>query len=1391
MCVVSEYTSNTRLRSWNMKRAYPYTGSNGQAAAPQAQGSMTGPVDYSQYGYGGQATNAQPSISAEEQQAQWHKQWQQYYAQQAAAAAAGTSAQSPAMSPAPPQQPAGSQYPQPYAQSHPAVPAGPPSHAGGYYQGSQYPQQQQPQQQQQPYSAGAPYAPYASPQPGHAQGHPPIHQTAAVQPHAPMHAQPFGAPIVAPPPAKRPRFDAPGQVAGYSPPPMQAGHYPQQPVHTMTMSQGGGTSFGWPGATGAGTGASNSVRPPSQAPLGPQGIRGGRGGASFNNSIPARPSNAGPLGMTGRGGARRGSAAGANFGSTARGGMSASNAAPMASPSRNLSGFGGLPTGPSRGGLGGSGQARGAGTGSRHASGSSNGARAGFSSQNTIPTGNKNRYNQNQSQAAQFAASKIPSGPSSSIPAKPGQRNATPALPSRSKAPLSTAVRASSVADQPVSSASRKTFSDFDLTRIDISAIGWHWDAEEHRQRDAAAAAAAASQEADAAAKAKEETEQDDEDEDAAVSDQDGDAENDEEDKQSEENEPSTSHDGGDQAIPAEGPPKGPAAQRQLPEQPRTRQNKRQNRKKDGSGSPGRLRICFAVIPAQPPPGAPKGPSAERRSGQQESQHRHVSTSDKVDVPPSGKPEPASMDQTPKALDTNSDEVTVKQENVQATEPEATVEISGKLEPVVEATAPSVVEQSAAQKEADVETERAASLAGDVTMAPAASVHALTSGATGGHAAGVESSVADAAETASLDPATVSAPGADESSADNLQTPEVDRPRGDEAGLDASIGAITHSGDAAEPPADEIASQNEEPVLPNGSSATGTLAAASSQKEEEEETARGSVEEADSYPTSSPTSSWSPFSVNPPQSALNRISISYAEGRRRIMIDADVIKAVRIFRGAGRIEIDVKVTTVDGTRDIAAEGQTQWQACRGVLVEQRDRDDHGFAAVSPAEMCVTWGRESDEALELPADPHAVDAALSDPSLGEREQDGVKPSDSISGEGMPQIRAMLPPLHLLQQGSGAVDADHDTVITVNVTLDKRSTAPEAKWLKTGDLEEWLAALPGFLSQLNDHAWQQKIRVEDPDPAPTMQDVFADWSSKSFIGPAKDRRRFIVDYLRTSAGQVEILCRLVRGERAAGNMSSKELASPDSPLAAAAKRTAFSSHHTHLSLAVMALFGLAEEYAARAGATPPLKVESEGTGQSTNESPAKRPKVEASADTARQSEFDAKINDLLMSMPQNLVFRALDGMWKEISDKNQREKQQNRSGNQNQNQNQNQRNKRNRGGGGGGNGADDGRSKRDGSVASSVAGSSKAQTSPAQNNSQNHGQSKKRRRSAAGSSGGDNNAGNADQVAGKASQSTGAAEGQSSDATKAVSQTETNEAGSKKEGEGVGGATDAEV
>lgn len=884
------------------------------------------------------------------------------------------------------------------------------------------------------------------------------------------------------------------------------------------------------------------------------------------------------------------------------------------------SGRGGLPAGPSRGGH------------SNNSGGPRNvssGGRQGFSSQNSIPTGNKNRYNQ----GAAGSTMRIPSGPSNpGTPAKAG-------TPTRSKAPLVSVTRgASNAADQHAGPASKRTFTDFRITSISIPGIDWSWDIEQDKARAAAKKLAEAEEakkqeEEKAAAAANERSNASDEDGDDSDDESDGDDdgssssedENNDEDGNSTADKGEDNHEDQKKASTEPGNshqqvPKGPAVQQ-------SRNNKKRTNDSAG-GSACRLRFCFAAIPIKPPAGAPKGPSADRKAAQAsqqsidgEKKRKSQETDENVDL---------QTENRPKADEQN--EAIAESEEAAAT-------------PGLPSSERGAVDAQAAPAESEP---RPAALADEVIAAASEAAAKEDQAETNG----VETAVGgpdETSEAAKLEDAQVNAEEGDTGVASSQQLGADSESLEDKsAGLATAANAAGEDESAAMvAAASEDGKVSQETVTEQNADAGTQVEAVSSVECPVESTEETEVAEAAAETiTEGAAPAWSPYSVSPPQGSPNRLSLSYAGTRSRIIIDAEVVKAVRVFRAQARIEIDVAVTTVGEGIVPSKETEKEWLAWQGVMVERRETETDHFAVVPKTDLEAAWqqGEEAQDGdTQMKADGGDADEDKAMTAV-KVEGDAEVPASASKASLADSESTTMPPLFRI-----AAETEMTTVV---VSLDKSSQQhAEAKWLKTGDVEEWLAALPGFSGAASADSgsamhpstssammlaspWHGKISVADPDPPPTMQDVFADWSSKSFMGSGKDRRRFIREYLATSRGQVEILCRLVRGERASA-VSLKEFATlPGSskakrdkpnPLGEAAKKTAFASHQTHLSLAVLALYGLAEDFAQKSG----TKAEEESGSTSAAPEPWSK-------------DFDENINDILISMPQNLVFRALDGM-----------------------------------------------------------------------------------------------------------------------------------------------------
>ncbi|EJT97720.1 hypothetical protein DACRYDRAFT_91571 [Dacryopinax primogenitus] len=286
-----------------------------------------------------------------------------------------------------------------------------------------------------------------------------------------------------------------------------------------------------------------------------------------------------------------------------------------------------------------------------------------------------------------------------------------------------------------------------------------------------------------------------------------------------------------------------------------------------------------------------------------------------------------------------------------------------------------------------------------------------------------------------------------------------------------------------------------------------------------------------------------------PDPEPNRISISYASSSRRIVIDSSTIQKIRIFRQEGRIEITVVVQRRGEADDF-----------KGILFEA-ETSEHDFVQIVPS---------------------AVTCA----------------------------DATVPPLYTVLRPA---DEEPETIL-LQVFVDKDRPLSEPKWVKTGDVNDHIG--PDRDDQSTVPSWKGKIEVIDPDKPKmqTLETILDGWAINSVIAQQKDRERFLSEHMRGQPDNLlEILLRLVRGERASVATHIHPF-SLSGPLAAAMPSNADHAHQqTHVSLAVVALYRIAVDYAKKAG--------------------------------AEEKEVSDKAGDIIKSIPSHLVWKALDGMFRD--------------------------------------------------------------------------------------------------------------------------------------------------
>lgn len=194
------------------------------------------------------------------------------------------------------------------------------------------------------------------------------------------------------------------------------------------------------------------------------------------------------------------------------------------------------------------------------------------------------------------------------------------------------------------------------------------------------------------------------------------------------------------------------------------------------------------------------------------------------------------------------------------------------------------------------------------------------------------------------------------------------------------------------------------------------------------------------------------------------------------------------------------------------------------------------------------------------------------------------------------------------------------ITLTAHLDKERPLSEPRWVKSGDVQEWLRSMFGRMFWVAGDAaegWEKKIEVADPDPAPTIWTILEAWAQNSTVGQLTERQRFLRTHMTETDNILEILLRLVRGERAT-TQPTPAVAAPNIAgplLSALSPGAAHGAQQTHVSLAVLAIFRIAVEYAKK-----------------------------ASPENGK-NEVEERAGEIIRSLPQHLLYKSLDGIFKE--------------------------------------------------------------------------------------------------------------------------------------------------
>ena len=130
------------------------------------------------------------------------------------------------------------------------------------------------------------------------------------------------------------------------------------------------------------------------------------------------------------------------------------------------------------------------------------------------------------------------------------------------------------------------------------------------------------------------------------------------------------------------------------------------------------------------------------------------------------------------------------------------------------------------------------------------------------------------------------------------------------------------------------------------------------------------------------------------------------------------------------------------------------------------------------------------------------------------------------------------------------------------------------------------------------------------SPTLQSILDNWVSSCSYGTTSSRKAFTFSLLSDPNDLLEILLRLTRGDRNPIASTTSTLG----PLATAIRpESPYASHQTHVSLAILAMYRLTTDYAAKAG--------------------------------EKTEVVNEKVNDIIKSLPMGMLHKSLEGLFKE--------------------------------------------------------------------------------------------------------------------------------------------------
>ncbi len=167
--------------------------------------------------------------------------------------------------------------------------------------------------------------------------------------------------------------------------------------------------------------------------------------------------------------------------------------------------------------------------------------------------------------------------------------------------------------------------------------------------------------------------------------------------------------------------------------------------------------------------------------------------------------------------------------------------------------------------------------------------------------------------------------------------------------------------------------------------------------------------------------------------SASRLSVSYAGATKRLVVDAEVVPKLKVFRAEGRIEVTLQL---------------------------QEDERGGLKGIAVSKQPTVWRSGTNFHPQMEGCSEETTYVALDISEQLESEDPTVP---------PFSKAKVP-----------------SEISLILYLDKEKPLSEPRWVKTGDVQEWLRSMFGRMFWVAGDAadgWERRIEVADPDPVRT--------------------------------------------------------------------------------------------------------------------------------------------------------------------------------------------------------------------------------------------------------------------------------------------------------------------